>query len=263
MKEKLKWIIIDYLDSLLRKYLRYRSKNSNYISYAKKEFNYAWGDYSKDEMQNWMADDILDLLSLLSMQGDSGSSFSYKSGVLTKLMRFKPISKLTFEDSEFNEPCGGGFYPSRQNKRNSAVFLKDNKLTYIDGFSKQSAYKYYDGKWSDGSEITWSGSVFVVRDNGSIYKIAGTVGIKNKETFTGKSFIIPYYEIECPKDWWIGFVKESDMKECLEEYDVIILENNIKDEISFKDGLYEKEIITAINSMCDLMGIKLDTTQLN
>lgn len=255
----LKYKITKLLDKAVSKYLRYRAKDSNYISYAKKEFRIAWGDYEKDEMQNFMTEQVLDILALLSTHGDSGFSINYKLGLLTKLIQFKPLTKLMFTDDEFYPACE--FLDGvRQNKRNSAVFTRpDGTFSYSDGFSKKSSYKYYDGVWSEGSGLTWSGSVFVVRDDGTFYTIGGTSIIKDLENFKGTKYTIPMYEIECPKDWWLSFVKESDMKEFLTEYNVLEIESNFNQEVyDFKGGIYTKEILGAIESMCELMGIKYE-----
>jgi len=252
----IKYMCISALDKLLRRYLRYRSKNSNYIKYANKEFNITWGDFSDDDMQCWMADDVLDILSLLSMQGDSGSTIGYKLGLLNKLIKFNPIAPLTFEDDEFS-PADINMGTSRQNKRNSSVFLKDNGvITYLDGFIKQSAYHFFEGVWEDGTNTTWHGSTYVMPEDGSpIYRINGSAVIKDKKKFSGKSYYIPTYEIECPKGWWLSFVKESDLKEFLEEYDVQRIENTIEEEFNFKGGIYRQSIYGAIDSMIKKMGL--------
>lgn len=260
MIKKLKEPIINFLDNILQKYLYYRAKDSNYIKYAKNEFKLVYGDYTKDEMQNLMCEQTLNILSLLSIQGDSGFSIVYKLSLLNKLINFKPISKLTFEDDEFMEPYSGG---NRQSRRDSSVFLdKNGTITYLNGFIKKSEHKYYKGIWSIGSKTTWNGSAYIVKDDGSIYRAKGSVIIKNKESFSGKTFYIPTYEIECPTDWWISFVKESDLKELIEEYDLYIIDSNLEFELNYKNGIYRNEILFGIKSMYELMGIEFSEEKL-
>ncbi len=84
----------------------------------------------KDEegMQDMMNHDILEIVKMFGEQGHSGFSAGYALNILERLLRFKPITPLTGEDSEWNE-TGYGY----QNKRCSSVFKDhDGKVYDID-----------------------------------------------------------------------------------------------------------------------------------
>lgn len=101
----------------------------NYLDHAKKEFNIAgWTDNNgnfKDEMQELVCKDVLDLLSVFSKQGHSGASAAYTIGLFKQLVTWDIISPLTGEDSEWND-VGDGLF---QNNRCSRVF-KENGIAY-------------------------------------------------------------------------------------------------------------------------------------
>ena len=81
-----------FLLNLATKYIRHCAKDSNYIKYALSEFKIAYDDWKKEEMQNLMCNQILDLLALLSTQGDSGFSYGYKIERLKKTFKFYSIN---------------------------------------------------------------------------------------------------------------------------------------------------------------------------
>lgn len=78
----------------------------------------------KDEMQQSMCDDIIELLTVFSQQGHSGFSASYAIELFEKLAKFKPLVPLSGDDSEWNEVSDGVF----QNKRCSSVFKQADRF---------------------------------------------------------------------------------------------------------------------------------------
>lgn len=79
----------------------------------------AYGKFENmDSMQKLMCEQIIELLSVFSTQGDSGSTITYKLDLLNRLIKRKPISKLTFNDNEFYKASSGLW----QNKRMSSIF---------------------------------------------------------------------------------------------------------------------------------------------
>lgn len=100
------------------------------VSYAESELNrIGMPADSKDEMNLAMRNHILHMIKEFADEGHSGFSASYAVSLLSKLMRFKPLSPLTGEDDEWAavaEQSGGILW---QNKRASHVF-KDSDGAY-------------------------------------------------------------------------------------------------------------------------------------
>lgn len=130
-----------YLDLVSQ--IKEAAGESNFISHAERELQYLSKD--PDEMQQQINTDIMALLSLFSLQGHSGSSAAYTTSVLTKLLRWEPITPLTGEDSEWVEVGTGVF----QNSRCSRVFKDADGGAYdIDG----KVFQDKNGSWFTNSE---------------------------------------------------------------------------------------------------------------
>lgn len=116
------------------------------VNYAKDELGRIMNgckDEDSKAMQKMMNDGIIKVVEAFSEGEHSGFSAGYAISAITRLLKFKPLTKLTGEDDEWNE-CGTGVY---QNKRCSAVF-KDGK--------DNSTAHYIEGKiCSDNGGITW------------------------------------------------------------------------------------------------------------
>ena len=105
-------------------------EESNYIKHAKREFELLKWTRGKDEMQDMIMDNILDLLNTFSKQNHSGTTALYVLGCFEKLSRFQPLAPLTGEDNEWMEVIEGVY----QNIRQSTVF-KDSEWSYdIEGY---------------------------------------------------------------------------------------------------------------------------------
>lgn len=116
--------------------------------YAVREMDNAWPE--SEPMQDTIKQGILDIIDVFSAQGHSGMSAVYTLNILNRLLRWKPISPLTGEDDEWNEPYGYGLGTEvcQQNKRCSSVFRRnfDNATAYdIDGkvFSDDGGKTFY------------------------------------------------------------------------------------------------------------------------
>ena len=120
------------------------------IEHAKAEFRAAgWCDENgkfNDEMQHFMCDQIIELLTIFSEHGHSGSSAPYAIELFSKLAMFEPIVPLTGEDWEWNDvsDIGGGTL-RWQNKRCGSVF-KDAEGNAYDVNGKVF------WEWSDAAE---------------------------------------------------------------------------------------------------------------
>ena len=119
---------------------------SNLIEHAKSELEFA-GYFNGSEINNAMAEDVLELIKVFSEQGHSGFSASFALKLFTKLADFKPISPLTGEDNEWCEAADGVF----QNKRYSGLFKQADKF---DG----KAYDIYGKIFRDPDGSTWTNS---------------------------------------------------------------------------------------------------------
>lgn len=103
---------------------------NNLVEHAKKEFE-VLGWPGDDEMQKMLCEDVIELLTVFSEQGHTGSSAPYLIHQFKELAMFNPISPLTGEDSEWQE-VGEGTY---QNLRCSEVFKDsaDGEAHWING----------------------------------------------------------------------------------------------------------------------------------
>ena len=97
---------------------------STYKDHAEREFKAAGWDLEKDDMQDLMCKQVLELLELFSSHGHSGSSAPYAINLFSKLAKFEPIVPLTGEDFEWNEIGDGEF----QNNRCSHVFKSASRF---------------------------------------------------------------------------------------------------------------------------------------
>lgn len=141
------------------------------MKYADMETNIAYGDLKNDKAQKLIVDQVKLLLGLFSLQGDSGFSAAYKLSMFNKLVKFENLTKLSFDDSEFDMESYG--FDFKQNKRNSKVFkeLSSNRYTYNDSFVKVPQYTITgDGTVTENvfkSHI--HGGIVVLKENGSMY----------------------------------------------------------------------------------------------
>ena len=103
---------------------------SNLVEHAKKEFEIlGWpGDC---EMQKMICDNVIELLTVFSNQGHSGSTAPYALNLFKKLSMFNTIAPLTGDDDEWLDVDGEGLL---QNRRDGTVFKdKNGEVYWIDG----------------------------------------------------------------------------------------------------------------------------------
>ena len=89
----------------------------NLLEHAKYELSLLRGD-GPDDTQDEMDSHILRMVEEFAKEGHSGFSASYANGLLSRLLKYEPITPLTGEDSEWNG-AGDGLL---QNNRCSYVF---------------------------------------------------------------------------------------------------------------------------------------------
>lgn len=119
-----------FIEAVKLAYRLYKSNDSAVVSHAKFEMECAWPD--RDDMQDLMKANLIELLSVFSSQGHSGFSARYAISSFEKLAMFQTLSPLTGADIEWAEPyCDEG---TQQNKRDGRVFRNaDGSAYFIDG----------------------------------------------------------------------------------------------------------------------------------
>ncbi len=237
-----------WLFELCLKYIRYYNKDNVLVRHAVSEFDLTWKDWRKEEMQNLMCTQLLDLLYLLASQGDSGRSIGYKSSLLNKLMKFEPISRITFKDEDFGIDSFGG--NTRQHKRLSSIFKEGEKITCLN-LSKTP--KYYIGEELEvikkDKSYSMTGQSLVFLKDGNFKKIGHSLVIDPTKAFNNDKYNYPIYDVEYPKDWWISIVKEQDLPVLAEglSYHLSDATEYLDREIyNFKEGIHKDEILKRV-----------------
>lgn len=103
---------------------------------------------TEDEAQQWINQQILELVETFSNQGHSGYSAAYALSVFNRLASWKPLTALTGEDDEWTQVEGPNL-PLWQNKRCPTVFKEE----YSEGEIK--AYHSEAVVYSDDGGETW------------------------------------------------------------------------------------------------------------
>jgi hypothetical protein len=98
-------------------------------AYAERELRAA-GYFDGDEMNGWMAQGVVDMVRVFSLQGHSGGSASSALQLFDVLARHKPIGPLTGADSEWVDVAEQSGRPLWQNKRCGHVFKNGDGLAY-------------------------------------------------------------------------------------------------------------------------------------
>lgn len=105
---------------------------SNLVAYAETELERA-GLFDKDSDYNGMLGDAaLELVKVFAKQGHSGMSASIVTSLVEKLMRYEPLTPLTYEPDEWNDVSEASGTPMWQNKRKSTTFSVDGGKTHYD-----------------------------------------------------------------------------------------------------------------------------------
>lgn len=98
---------------------------SNLVDYAKSELTLA-GLFDKDsDYDGMLGTAVLEIVTVFSKQGHSGFSAEIVTQLVEKLLRYEPITPLTYEPDEW---IGHG--ETWQNKRDSKVFSSDGGKTH-------------------------------------------------------------------------------------------------------------------------------------
>lgn len=102
------------------------------LSHAERELDLI-GMTEDDEMNGEMRKHILHMIQEFSNEGHSGFSAQYAINILTKLMKYEPLSPLTGEDDEWNDVSDHNGRMTYQNRRASHVFKDETGAYDING----------------------------------------------------------------------------------------------------------------------------------
>ena len=99
---------------------------SSLEEYARSEMQIAGLFDADSDYGGAIAEGVLKLIKMFSDEGHSGASAGMSLSIFEKVARFRPLTPLTGEDSEWNE-IGDGSY---QNNRCSSVFKERDGTAY-------------------------------------------------------------------------------------------------------------------------------------
>lgn len=188
--------------------IRWAAKDSGSRQKAEEEFKYLGYEPIntpglEEDPNKWIQENVLDLLSVFSLQGHSGFSASFCVRYFEKLAMHKPLSPIMCTEDEWGK-SSFTHDETYQNKRLSAVFKKGKhgKPYYIDAIV-----------WRNQKGLTYTGTV---KDNDG-NKISSAQNIKLP--FTPKTFYVDVIETEVAKDDYESCVKDnSQLVEVFEYY---------------------------------------------
>lgn len=176
--------------------------DSRYVAHYKNERRIARARY-KNDRDEWddrfdemMDGDIVELLSVLAMQGDTGFSMNIKTKMLQTAMDFGLFSPLEFSPSEWSDKLSltDNVW---QNTRRSSVFReydeKTDEFIYTDNDSLRLCelavrYDIGSGETVTGYPSIFSGAYIMYDENTNEYHIYRDV-IVNRETYMGRNAI--------------------------------------------------------------------------
>lgn len=87
----------------------------------------------EEDMNVWMADNVMELLEVFTKQGHSGMSAPYAISLFSTLAKQQPLGPLTGEDSEWHDVSESSGKPMWQNIRCSHVFKDEDHAWDIYG----------------------------------------------------------------------------------------------------------------------------------
>jgi len=100
------------------------------VTYAKKELGLA-GLFDKDaDYGGMIGESVLELINIFSHQGHSGGSAEAVTDLFTKLMKYEPLTPLTYEPDEWWDMSERSGAPLWQNNRNFKIFSTDGGKTH-------------------------------------------------------------------------------------------------------------------------------------
>lgn len=112
---------------------------SNLVAHAENELRLAGLLDSEDDYNGMLGDAALGIVKMFAKQGHSGFSAAVTTEIVEKLLRFQPLTQLTYDEDEWthvaDEMVSEQQRPLYQNRRKPDVFSHDHGKTWycLDG----------------------------------------------------------------------------------------------------------------------------------
>jgi hypothetical protein len=90
------------------------------------------GDLPENDPDRWMHDNIMACVEAFAGGGHSGYSAAYAVGILEKLLRFEPITEITYGPEQWIDQSYMSGTLMWQHKRRSTTFSVDQGITHYD-----------------------------------------------------------------------------------------------------------------------------------
>jgi hypothetical protein len=103
---------------------------SNLVEYAKNEMELAGMGANSEDVNKWMYDNVIKVIEAFSSGGHSGASADYAISIIEKLLRYEPLTPLTYAPDEWIDVSEASGTPMWQNKRKFNVFSIDGGKTH-------------------------------------------------------------------------------------------------------------------------------------
>lgn len=209
-----------------KKALQYIIAHSALCKHAIRELDLAGYKGSKNCINQWMREQVLEAVAVFASHGNSGSSAPFEINIVKKLCSFQTISPLTFADNEWyfcyhSDKYNVNIY---QNKRRPDFFKEVDvngniKIHTNDSYSKKVVRrKRYrqDDIVNVESSTYWNGRFWLMKDDVCTGKFL--VGdylyswdVANANYTPRDMIYIPCTEIEVRPNDWEMFVDEEDV----------------------------------------------------
>ena len=105
---------------------------SEQVDYAKDELTRAGLFDEGSDYNGELGNAALEIVKVFSRQGHSGASAAIVTGLVEKLLRYEPLTPLTYEPDEWIDVSEASGEPMWQNRRKYSVFSKDGGKTHYD-----------------------------------------------------------------------------------------------------------------------------------
>lgn len=111
------------------------AKEPMLVAHARSELDRA-GLFDKDsDYDGMLGEAILELIEVFAEQGHSGTSACAAIDIINTLLKFNPLTPLTYAEDEWDNVSDATGEPMWQNKRKPDVFSRDHGVTWycLDG----------------------------------------------------------------------------------------------------------------------------------
>lgn len=109
------------------------------VAYAERELALAGLLAEDSDYSGMLGHAALDIIKVFAEQGHSGLSAELTTEIVAKLMRFEPLTPLTYGPEEWMNQSEASGVPMWQNTRKFSVFSNDGGLTHYDLDDKEKS----------------------------------------------------------------------------------------------------------------------------